>query len=229
MSEIKRIQKHYRDRDSEKSLGEFWSLANPVAVHLMQERERVALAGLHQSGLVLPETDLLDVGCGFGREFGSYIRWGANPMRMVGVDVSKHRIDAARSLACARVELISGTELPFPSGSFDFVIQSVVFSSIIDRTTQQALAQEMLRVLRPKGWLLWYDAARSGNRDKHFCDMPKARVEALFPGVVWEWRHLTTHLGLLKRVNMLFGSRGMQALDLLGVCKTHLLGWGQKL
>jgi ubiquinone/menaquinone biosynthesis C-methylase UbiE len=124
---------------------------------------------------------------------------------------------------------IWGVFLQPASASFDFVIQSVVFSSIIDRTIQQALAHEMLRVLRPNGWLLWYDAARSGNRDEHFCDMPKASVEALFPGVCWEWHHLTTHLGLLKRVNMLFGSRGMQALDLFGICKTHLLGWGQKL
>lgn len=229
MSEIDRIQQHYQDRDANQSLSGFWSLANPVAVHLMQERERITLDGLHRSGLRLAEADLLDVGCGTGREFGTYLRWGATSQRMIGVDISEHRVELAKAQGCARIELISGTDLPFPTASFDLVIQNVVFSSIVDDTVRQALAQEMLRVLRPRGWLLWYDAARSGNRDEHFRDVPKAAVEALFPEIHWQWRQLTTHLGLLKRVNALFGSRGMQAIDLCRVCKTHLLGWGQKL
>lgn len=228
MSEIERIQRHYQNRDASLSLSGFWSLANPVAVHLMQERERIALRGLHQSDLRLAEADLLDVGCGLGREFGTYLRWGAMPQRMVGVDVSEHRVELAKAQTCARIELTSGTDLPFPTGSFDLVVQNVVFSSIVDDATRQALAREMLRVLRPTGWLLWYDAACSGNRDAHFRDVPKATVEALFPAIHWKWHKLTTHLGLLTRVNALLGSRGMQALDLLGICKTHLLGWGRK-
>lgn len=228
MSEIERIQRHYKNRDASSSLGEFWSLANPVAVHLMQERERIALRGLHQSNLRLAEADLLDVGCGLGREFGTYIRWGAGLDRMVGVDVSDHRVALAKAQTSAHIELISGTALPFPNERFDLVVQNVVFSSILDDATREALAREMLRVLRPAGWLLWYDAACSNNRDAHFRDVPRATVEALFPGIQWNWSKVTTHLGLLTRVNAVLGSSGMQALDLLGICKTHLLGWGRK-
>ena len=227
MSEIERIQRRYRERDADQRLSGFWKLSNPVAVHLMQERERAILLGLKRTGLQLEDASLLDVGCGRGQEFASFIRWGARSQHMFGVDVSEHRIKEARALGLAQVELITGTALPFSSASFDLVVQNVVFSSIIEDETRRALASEMLRVLRPGGWLLWYDAASSGARDKNFRDVPLIEVEALFPGLRWDWCRLTTHLGLLRRIHATFGERGMRAFDLLGLCKTHRLGWGQ--
>jgi SAM-dependent methyltransferase len=189
----------------------------------------MALQGLARTGLRLADASLLDVGCGRGQEFASFIRWGARSQHMFGVDVSEHRIDEARALGLAQVELIDGTALPFSNASFDLVVQNVVFSSIIEDGSRRALASEMLRVLRPGGWLLWYDAACSGARDKHFRDVPVTEVEALFPGLRWDWRRLTTHLGLLRRIHATFGERGMRDFDLLGLCKTHRLGWGQML
>lgn len=229
MSEIDRIKHRYRVRDADPSLSGFWTLANPVVVHLMQERERVALQGLARTGLRLEDASLLDVGCGRGQEFASFIRWGARSQHMYGVDVSEHRVEEARTLGVAQVELISGTALPFPNASFDLVVQNVVFSSIIEDANRRALAREMLRVLRPGGWLLWYDAARTGTQDKHFRDVPQPEVQTLFPGLRWDWYRLTTHLGLLRRIHAIFGERGLRAFDLLGLCKTHRLGWGQML
>lgn len=229
MDEIDRIQRRYQERDADQLLSGFWTLANPVAVHLMQERERITLQGLKRTGLKIKEAVLLDVGCGQGQEFASFLRWGARSKNIFGVDVSAHRIEEARSLGIAQVNLISDTTLPFPSASFDLVIQNVVFSSIVEDSTRYALATEMLRVLRPSGWILWYDAARTNTRDPHFRDIPRVEIEKLLPGLRWNWHPLTTHLGLLRRINAIFGERGMRAFDLIGLYKTHWLGWGQKL
>lgn len=106
MSEIDRIQRRYRERDADQRLSGFWTLSNPVVVHLMQERERVALQGLARTGLQLADASLLDVGCGRGQEFASFIRWGARSQHMFGVDISEHRINEARALGLAQVELI---------------------------------------------------------------------------------------------------------------------------
>jgi SAM-dependent methyltransferase len=228
MNELERTQARYEERDRSQALSGFWTLANPVVVHLMQERERAVLRGLHRSGLNLAQARVLDVGCGTGQEFASLLRWGARREALHGVEVSPHRAEAARSLGLGAVTLLDGHELPHADASFDLVVQNVVFSSIVEEATRVALAAEMLRVLRPEGWLLWYDAVWSGSRDPHFREVPLAEVLRLFPGLIWHWQGLTTHLGFLRRIHSVFGEGGMRAFDLLGLAKTHRLGWGRK-
>ena len=46
---------------------------------------------------------------------------------------------------------------PWPTGSFDVVVASTLFSSVLDPGLRDAIAEECLRVLRPKGVVLWYD------------------------------------------------------------------------
>jgi hypothetical protein len=83
-------------------------------------------------------------------------------------------------------------------------------------------------VLRPDGWLLWYDAARMRGSDPHFRPVTQAQIQALFPGVRWQWQRLSSDLGLLKRIGAVLGEPGMQALDATGLFRTHLLGLGQR-
>ena len=237
MSEIERIQQRYAVRDASSAFTSFWTLTNPVVLHLAQERERVALAMLAGQGVDLSSARILDVGCGAGGEFANWLRWGAPLQGLFGVELMLPRAQAAQRVWGARVVNASGAALPFADASFDVVAQNVVFSSIIDDTLRQQVAQEMLRVLRPGGWLLWYDAARTRaytrsrarNRDPHFLDVPASALRALFPGVPLQLQRLTTHLGLLRRVHALLGARGMAALDITGLFKTHLLALGRKL
>ncbi len=228
MDELERIRARYLERDGSTELSGFWTLDNPVVVHLIQERERTILRGMARTGIALSDCRLLDVGCGRGREFASYLRWGAMPHNLFGVDLSEQRVRDAQALGIGQVVLASGTALPLETGSFDVVVQNVVFSSIVDIVVKHAMANEMLRVLRPGGWILWYDAARSASRDVHFNSVPRAEIESLFPGVCWDWQRVTTHLGLIRRIHGALGERAMRAFDLLDLFKTHLLGWGRK-
>lgn len=228
MSEIDRIQARYRERDASAALSGFWTLRNPVVLHLAQERERRVLQALAAAGVALAGQRLLDVGCGAGQEFSAFLRWGADPDLMWGVDLSLERLAAARQRSTAALALASGAALPFPDASFDLVCQNVVFSSIVDAATRRATAAEMLRVLRPGGHLLWYDAARTRSRDPHFRPVPRAEVEALFPELRWHWQRLSSDLGVLRRVGAWLGEPGMRALDMLGAARTHLLGLGTR-
>ena len=228
MSELQRIRERYAERDGSAALSGFWSLANPVALHLAQERERAVQALLTRHGVDLRPAHVLDVGCGNGAEFAHWLRWGVHLDRLTGVELLAPRARQAYQAWGPRVVQASGAALPFADASFDLVAQNVVFSSITDDALRAAVAREMLRVLRPGGWLLWYDAARTRNRDLHFRDVPESELRALFPGLAFELRRLSTHLGLLRRVHAALGSRGMAALDLGGLFKTHLLALGRK-
>lgn len=228
MSEIERIQQRYEVRDASSAFTNFWTLTNPVALHLAQERERVALGMLAAQGVDLRQARVLDVGCGAAGEFANYLRWGTPLQGLFGAELMLPRAQAAQRVWGDRVVNASGAALPFADASFDVVAQNVVFSSIVDDTLRRQVAAEMLRVLHPGGWLLWYDAARTHNRDPHFRDVPESDLHALFPGVPLTLQRLTTHLGLLRRVHKLLGARGMAALEITGLFKTHLLALGRK-
>ena len=228
MSEQDRIQARYRERDGSAQLSGFWTLANPVVLHLAQERERAVLAALARHGVNLAAARLLDVGCGAGGEFANYLRWGLPLAGLFGVDLTLPRLQAAQRAVGPRVAQASGAALPFAGGSFDVVAQNVVFSSIISSPMRQQVAQEMLRVLRPGGCLLWYDAACTRGSDPHFRNVPLDELQTLFPDLPFTVQKLTTDLGLLKRVHAAFGQRGLALMDLTGLFKTHLLAVGKK-
>lgn len=228
MSEMQRIRDRYRERDASAALTGFWTLRNPVALHLAQERERAFLNVLTQADIDLAHARVLDVGCGMGQELVNLVRWGAAPTGLVGIDLMHERLTIAQCGTSAALVQAGADAMPFADASFDVVCQSVVFSSIVDRAVRQAAAAEMLRVLKPGGWLLWYDAERTRGHDPHFCPVPLPEVRALFPGLGLTYRRLTTDLGLLTRIHAAAGARGMALLDLSGAFKTHVLVWGQK-
>ncbi len=59
----------------------------------------------------------------------------------------------------------------------DLVFQFVMFSSILNEPTKAQIAREMVRVLKPGGFVVWYDFFRDnpwsrdvrGVRKKKFC------------------------------------------------------------
>jgi ubiquinone/menaquinone biosynthesis C-methylase UbiE len=228
MNEQQRIQQRYEVRDASSTLSGFWTLRNPVVLHLAQERERVALQAMQHVGLDLSEAQVLDVGCGAGGEFALYLRWGARLANLMGVDLMLPRLQMAQRMWGSRVAAASGAHLPFADASFDVVAQNVVFSSMVDTSLRLDVAREMLRVLRPGGYVLWYDAERSRNRDQHFRDVPMDELHALFPGVQWHKTRLTTHLGLLRRCHTFFGRPGICLLEMTGLFKTHMFALGRK-
>ena len=228
MAELERIARRYAERDASSALSGFWTLRNPCVLHLAQERERRVLALLSRCGLDLSKARLLDVGCGAGAEFANYLRWGAPLARVVGIDLMLARLQAARAASGAALVQASGAALPFADDSFDLVVQNAVFSSITDALLRAQVAAEMLRVLRPGGWLLWYDAVRTRSRDPHFRAVPSAEVEALFPGVRWAWQSLSSDIGVAQRAQHWLGSWSLPVLDALRIFRTHGLGLGQR-
>ncbi|MDO5653063.1 MAG: class I SAM-dependent methyltransferase [Brachymonas sp.] len=227
MKELERAQQQYRQRDSDPSIRSFWSLSNPVALHLLQERERAVLRAMSEAGMALENARVLDVGCGSAQEFPGYMRWGVQASQLFGVDLSLHRVQAATARGIGTVVHASGNALPFANASFDGAIQNVVFSSIMDSGVRQQVAREMCRVLRPGGWILWYDAICVKSSDPHFRGVPLQEVESLFPDITWYWQRVTTHVGLLKRIHAFMGEGAMRAFDLTGLFKTHRLGLGR--
>jgi SAM-dependent methyltransferase len=100
-----------------------------------------------------PGMRLLDVGCGPGSITRGLAERVA-PGEVVGLDLSRDTLEAARQEAAARgignVSFQAGSvyELPFPDASFDVAYAHQVFQHLRERA---AALREMLRVVRPGG------------------------------------------------------------------------------
>jgi SAM-dependent methyltransferase len=158
---------------------------------------------------------ILDVGCGSGYWLRAFCEWDGRAERLVGIDVSDARFDVARarnpSIALLRTD---GVTLPFRDACFDLVTQFVVFSGIPSAGLRRHVAGEMARVLRPGGFVFWWDHGTSDPRD------------LLRPSEYFEWPIRQLDVGELPRPSECVRAREgigrfLEGMDRLGYPATH--------
>lgn len=173
----------------------------------------------------LEDQRLLEVGCGTGFWLREFIKWGIRPTNVVGVDLLPDRIATAAELCPQGVQLVCGgaTTLDFPDGTFDLVLQSTVFTSIIDGRIKQRIADEMLRVLKPDGLVLWYDYHVNNPWNSDVRGVPRQEIKKLFHGCRIDLRRIT----LVPPLTRLVAPRSWLAcwlLNTIPLLRTHYLG-----
>jgi ubiquinone/menaquinone biosynthesis C-methylase UbiE len=171
--------------------------------HLLasQEIERAVLAALARHGRSsLQSLALLEIGCGRGVWLREFVKWGAAPDNVHGIDLLAERIDDARRLCPNGVTLHCGNaaHLPYPDASFDLIWQSMLFTSVLDAGLRQAIAAEMLRALRPDGMILWYDYHVNNPRNHDVRGVPRREIHELFPDCEIELQRLTVAAPLAR-------------------------------
>lgn len=189
-TEEARIRTEYAKRQG----GGRYSWFEPSYVFLMQERERLFLGALKEYGFeALGTKKILEIGCGSGYWLRELIKWGACPQNITGVDLLSDRVAIAKRLCPQELRISCGSAatLEYPDSSFDIVIQSTVFSSVLDPFTRQQIALEMLRVVKDDGAIFWYDFHANNPRNPNVQGMKKQEIVHLFPGCQFEFRRVT--------------------------------------
>lgn len=191
--ELQRIRERYARRAGQ-AMGARYAPLLPENLYAAQRRAwhwaRLLRARGQQE---LSEARVLEVGCGSGAVLQQLMTLGASPDRLYGVELLPERCRAAaRAAAGAAIVQCDGGRLPFVSRCMDLVVQSTVFSSILDVDLQRRLAAEMLRVLRPGGAILWCDLAVDNPSNRDVRAVPMRRLRELFPGA-----RIRAHRGIL--------------------------------
>jgi ubiquinone/menaquinone biosynthesis C-methylase UbiE len=155
---------------------------------------------------------------------------GFDPAHLVGVDMMPERIAAARRLLPEAIRLVEGDAcvVETPGGPFDLIMQSTVFSSILDHGVQAALAARMWSLLKPGGAILWYDFVFNNPRNPDVAGVPSRRVRALFPEGRFTTRRLTLAPPLaraLVRVHPFLYS----VFNFVPWLRTHRMCWIEKI
>lgn len=161
-----------------------YSLFDPSQRMAVQEVERRILTGLVCEEMTdLRSRHILDIGCGTGEWLLQYLRWGAQPANVVGVDLIPERVVACQGLVPgARIELMDAANLQLPRDAFDIVLQFTAFTSILDTTAREAAAAEMVRVTKPSGLIVWYDFICDNPRNADVRKVSIHELKRLFDG-----------------------------------------------
>jgi SAM-dependent methyltransferase len=130
---------------------------------------------------------LLDVGCG---ATGSWVlpaceRWGAKLENCWGVELIPDYVERGRKKHPG-IQLImaSADKMPFSDEYFDIVHHSMMFSSVPDEGLRKAMGREMWRVLKPGGYIMWYDFIWNP-LNPNVKGMRKKDIREIFPDAEW--------------------------------------------
>ncbi|MGH8546950.1 MAG: class I SAM-dependent methyltransferase [Gammaproteobacteria bacterium] len=188
-AEESRIQQVYGRRRSD-----LYSRFNPAQLFVMQEREQRFLKLLLSHRCTPLETKkILEIGCGTGDLLRDFVNWGARPENVTGIDVLPDRVAEAIRLCPGemRIQRSNAANLEFSSEQFDVVVQSTVFTSVLESQIKRQIASEMLRVVKPGGLIFWYDYHVNNPRNPDVRGVKRREIYGLFPNCRIQLQRIT--------------------------------------
>jgi SAM-dependent methyltransferase len=217
VTELDRIAERYARRGGN---GDRYSLLRPEVWQMWQERQRALLRLLAMRPGVPADWRATEVGCGAGGNLFDLLRIGLLPAHLTGIELLPERLAAARAALPEGVRLLAGdaSTANVAAASQDLVLQSTVFSSILDDALQQRVADAMWRWLKPGGAVVWYDFTVNNPRNRDVRGVPLSRVRALFPQGHFTARRVTLAPPLARALPGAY-----PLLNLLPLLRTHRL------
>ena len=223
MSEQQRIHQTYAQRAEKRGGSATYSLGDPAHLFTIQSRQRAIVRRLGREGLwPLAGRDILEVGCGSGGVLLELLSYGADAERLHGTDLLAERVTAAhRRLPHVAVTCADGGRLPYGDESFDLLLQFTMFSSILDQALCYTVANEMRRVLKPGGLILWYDFWLNP-LNRHTRGIRPPEIRGYFPNSQYSFERITLAPPLSRRLVPLSWA-GAVALEATSILNTHYL------
>lgn len=181
-NEVNNILRRYERR---KMLDpERYSIFNPWMLKHEQDKEKNIIKVLKEKNM-LPVSDkrFLEIGCGDGSSLLWFIKVGFTPGNMIANELISERAEFAKRRIPTEINIYNNNalELDLEKESFDIIYQSLVFSSILDESFQQRLADKMLELLKNTGGILWYDFIYNNPFNPDVKGISIKKIRKLFP------------------------------------------------
>jgi SAM-dependent methyltransferase len=221
-SEARAVEERYSRRDG------LAGLYNPLlpSVYLAQQERHRAIVECLVRLEPLADRTLLEVGCGMGANLLEMLLIGFRPENLIGNELLPDRAAEARRRLPDAVSIIEGDArtVNFGNEQFDVVLQSTVFSSILDPSVRADLASTMWRLVRPGGAVLWYDFAFDNPRNPDVRGVSVSEVRSLFPQGVMLRRNVTLAPPISRRVTRIHPAL-YGLFNAFPFLRTHRLCW----
>lgn len=223
-ADLDRLRTEYAERARRSAEHDPYGPQHPHNLFMYQQRDRAVIRLLRRHDLFpLHERQILEVGCGQGRVLLDWLRYGADPAHLHGVDLLCDRVTAAHDrVPSLRLVCADGQQLPYASGQFDLVLQFTAFSSVLDAGVRQRMAAEMHRVLKPGGALIWYDFWLNPTNPQTV-GLPHTAIRQLFPDCSLDVGRITLAPPITRRL-VRYSWSVCQLLESARMFNSHLLG-----
>jgi len=221
-SEIQRIRAEYERRKREVPRDYYsWGRSSNCFHHTQLVRDAIAEL-TREKMFPLENRSVADVGCGSGRWLLEFAQWDATDLH--GIDLDESQIRRARELFPS-ADLHSGDarHLPWEDDSFDLVSQFTLFTSILNDAVKKQIAQEMLRVVKPNGVILWFDFSVDNPRNSSVNGIKSDEINSLFPDCAIKLRRVTLAPPLARLV-VPISWIAASLLEKIPFLRTHHLG-----
>lgn len=218
------------ERYERRLVSDRYSYLNPDVWQTVHERQRAMLKLFARlDWRELSTRRVLEVGCGSGGNLLELLRMGFAPRNLAGIELLPDRFAQAMQALPSGVMLMQGDAalVKLPDESEDIVLQSTVFSSLLDAPFQWRLAQLMWRWVRPGGGVLWYDLTVDNPRSSDVRGVPVSRIRELFPAARVQYQRVTLAAPVARRVCALHPSL-YPVFNVLPLLRTHVLAWIEK-
>lgn len=216
-ADLEQIKATYSAYESEGRTA-LWDASNRGYARMMRDRDAALVDVIAWSASAGDQ--LLDLGCGTG-EIAELMR----PLGIwvTGVDLRPEAIAVASArYPEADWRVGSADELPFGDSTFDVLVLSTLVSSL-SPGLQESVAREASRVLRPDGFVAWYDLRYDNPRNRAVRGVGRQRIAELFPGWLQTLRSITLLPPLSRRLGPATALM-YPALHLIPQLRSHLVG-----
>lgn len=222
-TDLDRLRKEYLARSERDSRKLLYSRFNPAYLFCFQQLERTLLSLFKKNNLfTLKDLSLLEVGCGSGGVLLQYQLLDVPASNLWGLDIRFDPLPGARNRVPQAIILnANGAMLPVADHSFDLVLQYTAFSSILDEGLKKNMALEMLRVLKPGGFVIWYDFWLNPT-NKQTRGIKPAEIRRLFPRCKIQLKRVTLAPPIARRL-VPFSWGLAHALESLKFLNSHYL------
>src|SRR5262245_2621361 len=153
------IQEFYVNYDRDNKYELRYGYINPVAAAYWRSRDELVMESvLSRFDTLNKPLRVLEVGAGHGHELAKFASLGIPQSHLTSIDLVFHRVKQAKSnYPCMGFSQQDATCLAFPDKTFDIVCQFLCVVQALSRELQQSICQEMTRVLKPGGIIIWFD------------------------------------------------------------------------
>lgn len=227
--ELSRIRAAYLRRQQSGCERRYTFSDYAYVLHMEELKSRMAFLIATHLGPELSRKRILEVGCGTGYWLRHFIQLGAQPENLFGIDLLPEKIAQAQRL-CPRgvhFECQNASRISCGNDFFDLALQATVFTSVLDSEMKKALASEIARVLKPGGYLCWYDFFINNPRNKDVRAVRKKEILELFPGFRVHLERLSVALPVGRILNKI-SPLAYHAASATKVFSTHYLGLLEK-
>lgn len=224
-SEVDRLQEVYRQYALRGFGQSKWSDANRGNQAVRDEWRFKLRSMLQKAGFFpLENRRILDVGCGTGDRLAELQQWGASPRNLFGIDLILDRIRVARqNHPDLTFQAANAETLPFADEAFDLVAVFTVFTSILNPRMAANICDQIRRVLKSGGAVIWYDFRMHSPLNGQVRSISRKQIQSLFPDFKLSLETLSLLPPLARRLGRLTGLL-YSPLNSVPFLRSHYLG-----